>query len=183
MTQVVACARICLDASDRVCSVALLSSRGASDEERQKRFHYLLAKLENVAHSQGANAVAVSVPMWREYEHEWLSSKGYSDVGGDPWPETKASQVLVPALLLRFTKTLQAGCEEGCGSGMLVMPTQGTAGLEAMGVGALSLAQEIAAAAATATVTSSGGGGGMDAIMTDLFSALHAERPEPGSQP
>lgn len=168
--------------------MALLSSRGASDEERQKRFHYLLAKLESVAHSQGANAVAVSVPMWREYEHEWLSSKGYSDVGGDPWPETKASQVLLPALLLRFTKTLRVDGGDGGGAGMLMMPAEGT-GLEATGVGALSLAQEIAATAAAATVTSGGGGGagalggGMDAIMTDLFSALHAERPEPGSQP
>ena len=183
---VVACARLCFETSKNVkfgktCSVSTLAAVGGTDERKQVRYHYLLHKMESVAQAQGAETLLVHVPMWREGESLWLSSKGYSDVGGDPWPTAKASQVNVPAVIIAHKKSLCVAPVVPTSDVARAAPTASNVTTTTtkidLDLNSLSLVQDGAAPIELGGAGSTGGSG-MESLMTDLFAALHAEQPK-----
>lgn len=170
---VVSVARITMDLKAKSFQVSFLCAVGPTGGDntvnvRRDRYFYLLTKLENVARSQGVRSVTVDVPMWRDEEHTWLSSKGYADNGGDAWPQDKSSQVLVPALILHFSKHLPKESSSAPPKNSLNATFSAVAPPPVP-----DLSDLLAAATEGAPLTASSGP--MESLMVDLFAALHTE--------
>lgn len=151
-----AAVRLCLLESERKGVIDVLCALG----ENHLVYNQLLARVENIARGLGIARLVIEVVQWNEPQYDWLCSCGYRDNAGR---ECKDENLLKPTMILEMHKDLRQAVE----STDLVGESLDEL-IRGINIGSVEVVG----------VEGGGAPASMEAIMGDLFSALHREYPQ-----
>jgi hypothetical protein len=167
---IVAAARIdCISAEGATVS-SICVHKDSTEDIRSKVLTVLLSKIESVVRSHGAGNITVEVTQWQESLCDWLSSRGYSEMGGymiDDNSLTKPTMMLT--YKLSFSPSSADVVSSSAGADISEEPLIGPDGAHVFS------ALDFDFGLVEGTVQDSSNPESMENLMVNLFRALHKE--------